>query len=122
MTESESSPSSRLAAEWRLIANALGLRLIAPASILLPSGDRVNADALLLDFGGPKGMVLVTDYKIIRPYRDTLPEAGYGFSVLSDPTSTEIEIPPQLDDIIDVLRDWGWAGAPENEPTWLRAK
>jgi len=120
MTESASSPSSRLAAEWRLIANALGLRLTAPASILLPSGDRVNADALLLDFGGPKGMVLVTDDNIVWPHREALLEAGYGFSVLSEPR-TSIEIPRELDDVIDVLRDWGWAGAPENEPTWLRA-
>lgn len=84
MNGSSSAPS-RLAQRWMAIANALDLRVIAPASILLPSGQRVDADALLPGFGGPRGMLLVTDDELVWTHRVAIVGAGYGFSVLSDP-------------------------------------
>jgi hypothetical protein len=118
MTGSSSVPS-RLAQRWIAIANALGLRITAPASILLPSGQRIDADALLLDFGGPRGMLLVTDDELVWPHQAAIVDAGYGFSVLSDP-GPSADSPPPLDDVIDVLRDWGWEGDPADEPAWMR--
>jgi len=105
MSQSSSAPS-RLAQRWLAIANALGLRVTAPASIALPLGERIDVDALLLDFGGPRGMLLVTDDELVWPHRVAIADAGYGFSVLGDP-GTMTNSPPPLDDLIVVLRDWG---------------
>src|SRR5215218_3514065 len=101
MTRDYSAPS-RLAQRWIAIANALGLRITAPVSILLPSGQQIDADALLLDFGGPSGMLLVTDDELVWPHRAAIVDAGYGFSVLSDP-GPSADSPPLLDDVVDVL-------------------
>ncbi len=118
MNGSSSAPS-RLAQRWMAIANALDLRVIAPASILLPSGQRVDADALLPGFGGPRGMLLVTDDELVWTHRVAIVGAGYGFSVLSDP-GPRADVLPSLDDVIDMLRDWGWEGDPGDEPAWMR--
>ncbi|MBK9262009.1 MAG: hypothetical protein IPM54_19670 [Polyangiaceae bacterium] len=84
MTENTNMPS-RLGLRWTTIASKLGLRLIAPASISLPSGIQIEADALLLDFGGQRGMLLVTNDELVWPHRTAIAEVGYGFSVLDDP-------------------------------------
>lgn len=110
-------PSS-LGKRWMAIAKALRLRISAPVSIALPGGTRINADVLLMDFGAQRGMLLVTDYDLIRPHEEALLAAGYGYSVLTDPGSDAQSFP--LTDVIDVLRDWGWAGPPEDEPVWMR--
>lgn len=64
MTES-TIMQSRLGARWTSIANNLGLRIIGPALISLPSGIRIEADALLSDFGGKQGMLLLTDDELV---------------------------------------------------------
>jgi hypothetical protein len=110
-------PMSRLAEEWALIADALGLGIIAPFTLHLPSGAIVEADVLLQQFGFSKGMLLFTNSEQICEDRDEIVRAGYGFSVLSEPASpTDWD----LESIIDVLRDWTWAGDADEAPAWLR--
>jgi len=117
MTESNNMPS-RLGARWTSIANELGLQVIAPALISLPSGIHIKADALLSDFGGQRGMLLLTDDELVWPHRTAIVAAGYGFSILDDPDHGA-DSEPNFHDIIDVLRDWGWTGDAENQPAWL---
>jgi len=78
----------------------------------------MEADALLPDFGGNRGIILVTDDELVWPHRTAIVEAGYGFSVLDDP-DPGADAALNLHDIIDVLRDWGWTGDAENHPAWL---
>ena len=71
-------------------------------------------------FGGNfslRGMLLVTDFEILSPYLDAIDDAGYGVSVLGVPWQKDES--SLLDGVIEVLRDWGWAGTPENEPPWM---
>jgi hypothetical protein len=109
---------SPLAQEWSIIADALDLRIVAPFSIQLPSGQRIDADVLLMDFGAPNGMLLVTDADKIRGHQNAIVSAGYGYSVLSDPGPTSPDS-ISLDDVVEVLRDWGWAGSRDTQPAWL---
>jgi hypothetical protein len=109
---------SRLGLEWLNIAKAMSLQVIAPASIVLPSGKRIEADALLLEFGGDRGMVLVSDYGIIRSHADELVAAGYGFSTLSEPRPNA-EFDLDLSGLPEILGDWGWSGDPAKRPDWL---
>ena len=120
---SNSAPkSSNFARWWHLISATFGVRIIVPFSVQLPGGQRIDADVLLVDFGGQRGMLLVTDYEKVRAHGDEIVNAGYGVSVLSDPgdslkSSLDVE---SIEGITDMLRDWGWAGAPEDEPIWMR--
>jgi hypothetical protein len=110
---------SRLGQRWIAIAESLGLRVEAPASIVLPAGEQIDVDVLLCDFGAQRGMVLVTDDEVVWAHRASIVEAGYGFSVLSDPAPDGDYAFP-LADTIDLLRDWGWSGKPQDEPVWMR--
>lgn len=111
--------ASRLALEWLAIADALGLRIVAPASVVLPAtGTRIDADVLLPDFGAPRGMLLVADVDLVWEHRNAIVDAGFGFSVLGYPWSSP-DSAPDVDIAIDALRDWGWAGRPEDRPAWM---
>jgi hypothetical protein len=109
---------SPLGRRWVAIAAALRIRVTAPASIVLPSGKQIDADALIVDFGAQLGMLLVTDDQIVWPHRAAITDAGYGFSVLSEPRRN-LDSPLDIDGAKAVLRDWGWAGSNENRPDWV---
>lgn len=110
---------SPLAEHWAIIAHALDLRIVAPFSTQLPSGHRLDADVLLMDFGASRGMLLVTDDDAVWTHRDAISSAGYGFSVLSDPGPTSPE-DVVLQEVFELLRDWGWTGSGP-QPAWLDA-
>lgn len=107
---------SRLARAWAQVAAALGIEIAAPQTVTLPSGQRVDAVVLVKHFGAAKGMLVVTSYDQIRRHTTELVEAGYGFSVMSEPAP---ERPLFIDGYRDVLRDWGWSGPVGQEPDWL---
>jgi len=111
-----STVESRLALRWREAARLLGIDIVAPFSVSLPSSPPINAAVLVKGFGGPNGMLLVTDYAQVRHQRNALQMAGFGFSVLEEPTEEE---PFVLEEFIDMLRDWGWSAAEKDEPAWM---
>jgi hypothetical protein len=84
----------------------------------LASGARIDAVVLVKSFGGPNGMLIVTEYAKVASYLDALAQAGFGFCVLGEPAEHE---PFVLEDLIEVLRDWGWSGSNEDEPEWIGA-
>jgi hypothetical protein len=99
---------------WADRASRLGLTVAIPFT--LPLDDKtVDVPVLLRQFGARNGMLLVTDYGLIRPYEKRLVELGYGYSCLSEDT------PPREEDqdaLLDMLRDWGWSGE-GTPPAWL---
>jgi hypothetical protein len=99
---------------WRAAASDVGLELEAPFTCRLASGATINAVARLGRFGARRGMIIVSDYAIVRPHEAELLESGFGYSTMSDPTS-----PYQRDGCLEVLRDWGWTGTPKDSPPWL---
>jgi hypothetical protein len=109
---------SRLAAEWCKAGEALGLEVVAPYSVTLPSGAQVHACALVKGFGATNGMLILTDFSQVSSELAALEEAGYGFSVLTEPEPADLF---DVEGYVEVLRDWGWAGNGEDEPSWLSA-
>jgi hypothetical protein len=107
---------TRLADRWRKIADALGLRMVAPYRLMLPSGDVVDADLLLRDFGGPNGMLVLSSTDKLGRHGDGVVAAGFGYSVLQEPDDDE-DI--DLDVVREVLRDWEWTGNEKDKPTWM---
>jgi hypothetical protein len=102
-----------LGAYWRAAASDLGLELESPATIRLP-GVTFCAVALLRHFGAKRGMVIVSDYAVVRPHQAELIDSGFGYSTMSDPID-----PYDRDGCLEVLRDWGWTGPAGASPQWL---
>ena len=88
--------------EWIEISESLGLSIQLSYEIEL--GDRrLTVPVLLEGFGANKGMLLVTDYDLIRDVAEELVNLGYGFSCLSEPWSEPID----RESVEEMLRDWG---------------
>ena len=104
-----------LVAEWSRTARLLNIEVVAPFSITLSSGKRVTADLLVRGFGGPKGTLVARDAEAVWHVRDDLLADGYGFSVM-DASARD---PYVLEDFVEILREWGWSGAPEDAPPWI---
>jgi hypothetical protein len=100
---------------WADRASRYGLSVAIPFTLALDA-ETLTVPVLLRQFGAAKGMLLVTDYALIRPHADQIVGLGYGYSCLSEPES------PREDDdeaFVDMLRDWGWSGN-GSPPAWLR--
>jgi hypothetical protein len=109
--------SSRLGRNWVEVGEALGVEVVTPYAVALPSGNTVNAAALVRLFGSPKGMLIVSNYDVVRLHLQELEQAGYGFSVLDEPSEGT---PLVLQEYVDILSDWGWLGRKTDAPWWLR--
>jgi hypothetical protein len=57
-------------------------------------------------------MVTDPDWNAIAPHADWLIDNAYAYSCV---VSTGYGV----EDLIDVLADWSWSGAPEARPAWL---
>ena len=105
--------TTQLASYWKEAGRRFGFRVISPYTLALGNVS-IPPAALLPEFGCAQGMLLVSDYTVLRPYLQEIEVAGYGFSVL-DGDSAE----PCLAEIAEVLSDWGWSGRGPR-PSWLR--
>ncbi len=110
---------SLLVESWLQTADDLGIRIVAPFELVLESGARVQAKVLVRDFGDRHGMLVVSDFEIIKRNHDEIIRAGYGYSTMSEP---RIEAEYDRDTSIEVLADWGWTGPEYKRPTWLEAE
>lgn len=63
----------------------------------------LTVPVLLQGFGAGKGMLLVTDYGLIRDVTDEIVTLGYGFSCLSEPSPGPID----WESVEEMLEEWG---------------
>jgi hypothetical protein len=103
--------------EWKRAADELGFKIQTPFALTLPSGNSIEAELLISDFGGEKGLLIFTDYEKIKPFVGELRLNGFHCSIIGESSSNqEFEI----ESFIDCLSDWGWSGAEADRPVWLR--
>ncbi len=96
---------------WIEAGRRMGFRVIAPF-VFRFSGREHSCVALLPDFGSAKGM-LIRSQNADGTFMSDASEAGFGF--------THVEIAGASNQgLIDMLSDWGWAGAASARPTWIR--
>jgi hypothetical protein len=107
---------SKLVEKFELARDDLGLVIVAPYEVTLPSGNSVRADLLLKHFGGRLGMLVFATAGGVAPYGDDLYDLGYGISVLSEPD----EVKYDRASFIEMLSDWGWTGSDSDKPAWLK--
>ncbi len=96
----------------------LGLDIHIDTEIKFPSGQKM-VPVHIPQLGGGNGMIIATEYDEIlelqKQLGQSLPEAGYGFSVLSDYNDHY-----NREDTIDMFSDWGWGGSEETKPKWMK--
>ena len=109
---------SRLQTAWRVAAKELDLEIVVPYE-LKTKAFSVTAQVLLKNFGGEKGMLIVSDYRIIEPHRNEVIKLGYGFSTMTEPEQNWPFTGEEKEAFIEMLDEWGWTGDPDEEPEWL---
>jgi hypothetical protein len=95
-------------------AKDLGVRVTAPFTLSTPSGEE-TFEALIHDFGGPKGTV--TGRVALRDARNSRTECGYYASNLSD---SYRRYDRSL--FIATLDDWKWYGSQGQKPFWYTGR
>lgn len=111
--------TSLLPWSWNTASADLGIEIVAPFEVVLASGECIKVHLLVPHFGAAKGMLLLTDYSLIEDHTSEIIQAGYGFSVFSEPEASEEY---DRDSYIEVLRDWGWSGPESEKPAWLQGE
>jgi hypothetical protein len=100
---------------WRACAE-LGLRVELGYKLALPDVPDLIAIARIQDRGAPNGMLIFGNYDETRKITPRLIDAGYGFSVLDEPTNREGF---DIQTFKDVFADWGWSGEPGRKSSWM---
>jgi len=104
---------SPLGQTWLEAAQELGFRVTAPFVLKTKSDTSYQFDALVHDFGGERGMVLMEKWESEKA--DAAAAHGYGYSSMSAG-------PFDREATLDALRDWGWCGKNVAAPSWLNEK
>lgn len=100
---------------WQVAERDLKLEIVAPFEVTLLSRTILRAEFLVRHFGAKNGMLVFTDYRLVRPYDEELVNLGYGYSVMDRDNESYVR-----EDFIDVLSDWGWSGDKARKPIWLK--
>lgn len=88
--------------QWIDISSRLGLSIQLSYEVDL-GHKKIAVPILLEGYGANKGMLLVTDYSLIRDVAEELGALGYGYSCLREPRPEPID----WDYIEEMLQDWG---------------
>jgi hypothetical protein len=99
---------------WIQAAADLKIRVVAPFTLATIDGKSMLFEAHILDFGGPKGLIVGNEESEFGGARKA---CGYYYSNLY---SGYRRYDRQL--FIDTLNDWGWFGGKGVEPTWYTGK
>ena len=94
----------------------LGLQMDSGFAITLDGKHKVHAVARVRDLGAENGMLVISSVDDVKAHRAEITQAGYGFSVLDEPSSQE-EF--DLESYAQVFRDWGWSGIETQRPAWM---
>jgi hypothetical protein len=95
---------------WLQAADDLDFRVVAPYRL----DDRYDFPALVLDFGSPKGMVVLETWDEGRA--SAAQDAGFGFSTMDSTSYRSYD----RERFVECLEDWGWCGDPDSSPAWYR--
>ena len=100
---------------WQEAAQDLGFRFV-PDFALQDETVPLIYLGLVPEFGGRRGMLIITEQDYARHVR-TAKQQGYGYSCMSEHFE-----PYDRQSFVDILNDWGWAGLPDQQPSWYTGK
>jgi hypothetical protein len=105
----------RLVGHWRAAAGDLGIRITAPVELKDAAGSPFACEALVHDFGSPRG-ALVASAKTERRVRQALRSLGDGLWVAR--VGRDRAAAYDRKRVVDELLDWGWCARAGEEPGW----
>jgi hypothetical protein len=100
--------SMALATAWREAAEDLGVEVVLPYRL----DGRVDFVALVRDFGGPKGMLVLASWDEGKAEAAT--QHGFGYSCMDSPFYETYN----RERFVEILTDWTWTGNPTARPAW----
>lgn len=103
----------KLVENWLAAAEDLGIRVTAPVELRDTAGAPFHCEVLVHDFASPNGGVVVSR-TTERRVRQQIRSLGDGIWVC---ITSDRAVNSQKH-IVDELLDWGWFGAPGEEPGW----
>jgi hypothetical protein len=103
-----------LQSQWRVVAEALHIELIAPFHVQLPDGSEHEFAVLLPQFGAPRGMLIDPDHS--RATTEAIGAVGFAFSSV-EPETHPLHLPVKAANYIECLVDWQWTSK-EQFPDW----
>jgi hypothetical protein len=103
-----------LGSQWRVVAEALCIELIAPFHVHLPDGSEHEFAVLLPQFGAPRGMLIDSEYS--RAATEAVSAVGFAFSSM-EPETYPLHLPVNAANYIECLVDWQWSSK-EQFPDW----
>ena len=86
------------------MARMHNLDVEAPYALRFSDGHTITAEVLLRGYGAQNGMLIVSDYSIVRDRKDEIVHLGYGYSCFSQPGGDEVDSDEGLQEALD---DWG---------------
>ena len=113
----ESSIDQEVVDAWLEAAKDLDIRVTAPFSIITESGEVETYEALVHDFGRPKGTLTGRIVGDRSDPTETRSKAGYFASNLSDSYRRY-----DREHFIATLDDWQWFGSKDQCPSWYTGK
>ncbi len=99
---------------WREAAQDLGIEIVCRYALKLKSGEEVQADVLVKDFG-PILVATEAAGETFRRLGDQIAAEGYGYSMLCGE-----ELTYDRKHFIEILKDWDWTGPEDRRPTWSK--
>lgn len=101
---------------WLDAATDLGIDVVAPFTLRVDAQE-LECVALVSDFGGVSGMVLlqggVPEWEEVRDLLEGARELGYGFSFVGKSYSVY-----DRGLFVDTLNDWEWRRGTDTAPAW----
>jgi len=93
-------------ADWFVKAGeSCGLPVEVDFALRLSDGRQLNTIARISGVGGKNGMLVFSDYEVIRTDTAELLSMGFGYSIMDEPSFDETF---DLAAFEDAFADWGW--------------
>jgi len=95
---------TNLQRQWQFAASQLGLRVEAPYNVHLSDGSSIEVEVRLHGYGARNGMIVLSDYGVIKEKKDKIIAAGFGYSCYGPVSDDQVTV---LEGFEDMLNDWG---------------
>lgn len=104
-------------AEWMSrAALELGLRVHIQPTVTLSDGRHVQMTAHFPDLGTPDGIYVAMWEQVDVESQRQLHQNGIPVSLIGEPTERDTF---QLDDYVEMFREWGWTATEREPPAWI---